>query len=152
MILMLCIISVSGFSQKKNPKKIDDTKRNDIIKLITLSHIEDDAKKSMDMLFQRFKTLAPNVKDEVWNKMKKEINYKEMTDMLVPIYDKYYTGNDIKELINFLKLPIGKKFISVQNDLFRESIEQIDIWGEKVSNKIRDKLVKDGVIKVEKAK
>lgn len=86
-------------------------------------------KREMDQLIgQMSKILASEYPDskehkEFINELKSKINVKEILQLLVPIYDKYYTYDDIEQLIKFYKSPIGQKMLSITPDVASESIQ-----------------------------
>jgi uncharacterized protein len=52
--------------------------------------------------------------------------------LIIPIYDKYYTAQDIKELIHFYDSPIGKKMATVLPMVTSESQAAGSKWGEEL--------------------
>ena len=49
---------------------------------------------------------------------------------MIPIYDKYFTHNDIRSLIRFYDSPIGRKFIKMQPYILTESMQAGTKWSE----------------------
>lgn len=72
----------------------------------------------------------------------------EFTAMLVPIYDRYFTGPEIKEMIAFYSTPIGKKTVSVLPQLTMESMAAGQKWGQglgpEVVERLKARLKKEG--------
>jgi uncharacterized protein len=62
-------------------------------------------------------------------RMQARIDSGAFEDLYVTIYDKYFTADDIHQLIQFYESPIGRKFVDKQaditNDIFAESIQWI---------------------------
>ncbi len=55
---------------------------------------------------------------------------------MVPVYDKYFSENDLRELIQFYESPVGKKFLSVAPAIMKESMEKsVDYFQRKVAAK-----------------
>jgi uncharacterized protein len=50
----------------------------------------------------------------------KEISKKMINEDMVTLYDKYFTQNEINDLISFYKSPTGQKFIKVTPDIQKE--------------------------------
>ena len=57
----------------------------------------------------------------------------ELDAMTVPLYDKYYTHQDIKDLIVFFNTPAGKKYASVLMPMMQEIIPIAQNWAKKVA-------------------
>ena len=58
----------------------------------------------------------------------KVFTVERVVEELVPIYSKYLTGEEVKDLIAFYESPAGKKFVMVQPQLIREA----GAFGEKL--------------------
>ncbi len=56
----------------------------------------------------------------------------ELDEMMIPLYDKYYTHKEIKDLIIFFKTPTGKKYASVLSPMMQEIVPIVQKWGAKV--------------------
>ncbi|HEX9136816.1 MAG TPA: DUF2059 domain-containing protein [Nitrospirota bacterium] len=54
----------------------------------------------------------------------------QLLDLAVPEYDKYYTHEEIKGLIQFYGTPLGQKLVSVQPKMTGELQEAGRKWGE----------------------
>ncbi|MDJ1182699.1 DUF2059 domain-containing protein [Roseofilum casamattae] len=56
--------------------------------------------------------------------MQSEIAYDEMLEsVFYPVYDRYFTEEDLRGLIAFYESPVGQKIIAVSPDLFRTSLQ-----------------------------
>lgn len=67
-----------------------------------------------------------------------------------PIYHKYLTFEEIKELINFYKTPLGRKLVAVTPKLAKESINAEKLWaqqilGPKFEKRISSRFHKEGI-------
>jgi hypothetical protein len=56
----------------------------------------------------------------------------ELNKMAAPLYDKYYTHNEIKQLIKFFSSPIGRKYLTVAGPMMQDMIPIAQAWGEKI--------------------
>ena len=65
-----------------------------------------------------------------------EVNANELVELVIPIYGKYLTHNDVKQLIRFYKRPVGKKLIEVQPMIMQESMMIGQEWGLKIAEKV----------------
>ena len=54
----------------------------------------------------------------------------QILDLAVPVYDKYYSADEVKALIKFYESPLGQKMASTQPKLSRELQEVGRKWGE----------------------
>ena len=97
------------------------------------------------------RTTNPNIPPRAITILEEEVNAvinAEMTgegrfyELIYPIYHKYFTVKDIKELIAFYKTPIGKKAITVMPQLTQESMITGQMWGESLGPIIQERLSK----------
>lgn len=67
---------------------------------------------------------ASRVSKRVRELLPEKINFSEtMEQVFFPLYDKYFTESELKELVAFYKSPIGQKSISVTPALLNEAME-----------------------------
>lgn len=58
--------------------------------------------------------------------------YEALLERLIPLYDKYYTKEDIENIIQFYGSPLGQKLLKVSPDISRESQTIGYQWGSKI--------------------
>jgi len=93
-----------------------------------------------------YKQSLPNVPEEFWNNFMKEVNPEALTTIIIPIYDKYYTTEEINKIIEFYQTPLGKKVISTMPQIMQESIQAGRSWGKEVGEKVYNKLKERGYV------
>jgi hypothetical protein len=60
-----------------------------------------------------------------------------------PIYDKYFTEEELRDLVAFYKTPTGQKSIQVMPGIVRESMEKAnELLGPKI-NELVDELMRE---------
>lgn len=119
-------------------------KQKDIMKLLQLSGSGELAVQVMDQLLGTFEKVLPQVPQQVWDDFRKEINSDDLLKLVAPSYDKYYTHDEIRELIQFYESPIGKKLVATMPLLMQENMQVGRQWGEEVGRKIMQKLKEKG--------
>ena len=70
--------------------------------------------------------------DLFFAKFQSKIDLDEFLNMAVPVYDKYFTHDEIKSMIGFYRTPVGKKSISVLPKLTGELREMGEKWGQQI--------------------
>lgn len=121
-----------------------DAKRSEIRKLIELTGA---ANVSTDVLRQVIEPLRsgfPQVPDEFWDSFMKEVRADDLIDLIVPIYDRYYTRDDIRDLTRFYQSPVGQKTIKILPKLSAEAINAGQEWGKGVADRAMRKLKEQG--------
>jgi hypothetical protein len=127
------------------------TKRAEIRRLIELTGA---AKVSVDVMRQMIAPIRasfPNVPEEFWDDFLKQVNADDLIDLVVPVYDKYYSLQDIHDLIAFYQSPVGQKTIKVLPQLSAETISAGQEWGRGLADQIMRKLREKGYDKTSRA-
>ncbi len=75
-----------------------------------------------------------------WEEFMSEINADELVDLLIPLYDKYYSEEDLDNLIIFYNSTTGKKLISIMPALTQESMQVGQRWGFEISQRAINKI------------
>lgn len=114
-------------------------KQKDIRKLISLTDASNLGKELMGMLFKEL-TQDAKLNQIIKEEMMSEIDFGELGDLLVPVYDRNFTHGDIKSMIAFYDSPVGKKLISVLPSVTKETMVVGQIWGEKMAIRLENKI------------
>ncbi len=142
-IFVFFVISLPSFAAEKistdNPAK-----QNDIKKLLLLTGSGKLGVQVMNQMIESFKKSFQEVPHEFWVEFMSEVNENELMDLCIPVYDKYFTHDDIKALINFYESPAGKKLTSVLPQVTRELITAGQEWGKHLGQKAIKKLKNRG--------
>lgn len=97
--LLLCGVLTTGFSQSVSKT---DTKN--------LLELTESGKLGVQLgqnIINNFKNSYPNVPEEFWNDFLKEFNSDAIIQLVIPIYDKYYTESEIKQFTEFYQSSLG---------------------------------------------
>jgi Uncharacterized protein conserved in bacteria len=123
------------------------TKNDDILKFLRISGTDKLANQMMDAMIPQLNQIVPGIPDRFWVRFKEKVNTDDLLYACVPVYSKYYTHDDIKQLIKFYESPIGKKMAEVTPLLTQETMTIGQKWGEKLGQDIVDELIKEGYLK-----
>jgi hypothetical protein len=128
-------VSVQAAPQTSTPKSssasgIDPTKEADIRSLLELVGARDEVQDSVRQIAEQYreKLLAAvpnNEKGQAFvntaiNEYEKRYDVDHVTDQLVSLYDKHYTDDEIKGLLQFYGSPLGQKVAAENPKIFRE--------------------------------
>lgn len=148
----------AALAEEINPSKLADIKQ-----LMEITGSANMGKQYAAMIskqiFQMLKSSRPDVPERVVEVMNKELVtlFSErmsvpggLTDQLIPIYDKYFTQADIRELLAFYQTPVGKKFTSVMPKVLGESMLAGQKWGQslgpEIDKRVKAVLAKEGIV------
>jgi uncharacterized protein len=115
-------------------------KRSEIRQLIELTGAANVSADALRQIISPLRAGFPQVPDEFWDTFIKEVRSEELIDLVIPIYDKYYTREEIHDLTTFYKSPVGQKTIKVLPKLSAEAIDAGQEWGKMVADRAMRKL------------
>jgi hypothetical protein len=120
------------------------SKRADIVKLLDVSNTKMQAEQLFDLMLPSLKTLAPDAPAAFWTVFQSKLNMNSFVDLFVPVYDKYFTHDEIKGLIQFYESPVGRKLLEVTPAITQDSYGIGQAWGEKLAQDIVGELIRQG--------
>ena len=118
--------------------------RADILKLLEVTGAADLAVQLIDQSLGPMIQSMPNVPQEFWTKFIDKLDKDALSNMIVPIYAKYFTHDEIKELLTFYQTPLGQKVIATLPSVIRESTVAGQRWGEELGQQVVDELKAEG--------
>jgi hypothetical protein len=122
---------------------IDPAKDAEIHKLLERTGTIKLANQVMDQMISSFKTQNNGVSDEFWNRFEQEMDTKGLVEKIVPLYDKYYTFEDLKAINAFYETPAGQKVLTTTPLIMHESMQIGQAWGQEVATKLLAELKKE---------
>lgn len=136
LVLVAITISINSYSQKQ-------TKNDKIVKLLELTGARNIAMQMLDNIIPMFQKSYSSVNQSFWDEARKEIMSDDLMNLILPIYDKYYTEDDLDQMIAFHSSPVGKKIAALQPQITKESMDAGYIWGQEVGRKVIEKLKRE---------
>lgn len=123
------------------------TKQADIKKLLNITGASKTGLRVFSQVIGMFQRAHSEVPEPVWMEMVSEAEAKVddfVTEMLVPIYDKHLTHEDIQGLIAFYETPAGRKLLRVMPRMHQESRQAGEIWGREFARTVQERLAAKG--------
>ena len=90
-------------------------------------------------MIQNFRKL-PQIPPQFWDDFEQKINTSELLQQLAPVYDKYYSLEDIQGLIAFYETPIGKKLLATTPQVMQESMKIGQEYGQKIAQQAMEEI------------
>lgn len=115
------------------------------LELLEMSGSEKQSADLTNGMIRQYKITNPGVPDSVWNKITANSDPRVLLSKLPPIYSKYFTLEEIKELVAFYKTPLGHKIIKVTPSLVGELSKAMADYGGKLANRIIETLKENGI-------
>jgi uncharacterized protein len=149
-------VSIPAFAQTPasstlpSNRREDTEKTNNIKKLLDVTGSRNLSRKIVTQLINGLKAEYPQVPGKFWDAFMSEINPDKMVDEYIPIYSKYFTNQEIKEIIAFYETPLGKKTLSVIPQISQESTAIGIKYGRQAAERALEKLKAEGYLRPSK--
>jgi len=138
-VLALALLG-AGPAMSQAPAGGNAAKQQDIRKLMELTGAAKVGQQIAAQMIPMFKQSNPQVPQKFWDDVMKEFDTKSMIDLIVPIYDKHLTHDDVKGLIAFYQSPLGRKMTNVMPQIAQESMQVGQQWGMQIAQRVQKRL------------
>jgi len=98
------------------------------------------ALKSQAGSIKRMLPLPPAAQDDFEKELLAELNVSELINLLVPIYERHVSEEDLDHLLAFYRSPVGKRFIKALPQITEESRKVGEEWGEGLGRRVGEKI------------
>lgn len=129
-----------------HPARSSELKRRDIRRLLTLTGAARLGMASVDQLVESYKTAMPHVPAQFWTELRAQLSEQALIELLVPVYDKHLSHDDIKAMITFYQSPAGQRLTQALPDIQRDSLIAGQRWGVHIAAQIDERLKQEGFI------
>jgi hypothetical protein len=129
-----------ALAQQTRPTDDSAAKRQDIRKLLEVTGSAKLGQQVLAQMMQTFKSTNPKVPEEFWDQVMKEFDSGTMIDLVVPVYEKHLTHEDVKGMLAFYESPLGQKLIAVTPAITQESMQAGQQWGMEIARRVQKRL------------
>lgn len=139
--IFLNFITIVAFGQ------VDSTYAKTLHKMFEVNGSKASIQVIFDQMFQMQRQHSTYIDAEVWDEFEKEFKKYSMDDlfeMLVPVYQKYLTREELEEIIAFYETPVGRKFAENTPALTQETMQVGQKWGMQIGEKIDSSMIEKG--------
>ncbi|MEH2163945.1 MAG: DUF2059 domain-containing protein [Nostoc sp.] len=144
----LAQIPTNTIAQNNNAQEIEIT--TNIKKLLDITFTKNTFKYLISELLNNFKSEYPQAPQKFWDTFAAELKPDDLVNEIIPLYKKYFTNEEIKQLIAFYETPVGQKAITTLPQIVQDS-NLIGIkYGTAVAKRALKKLEAEGYIRPSK--
>lgn len=144
-LLLAPAVAAEQPAQAKTAVQPGDTdKSRDIRRLLVLTGAGNLGTQVMDQILRSFRQSHPAVPAKFWDDLRGEMNADQLTQLVVPIYDRHLSHDDVKQLLAFYESPVGRKLIAVQPQIVAESMKAGEEWGRAAAERILQRMKEQG--------
>jgi hypothetical protein len=128
-IIALLILGLTSMVRADIPA----AKRQEIEKMLKLTGMEKLVDQMMSQMMSGMQAQMTNVPSEFWASFSKKVKAADLIEKLMPLYDKYYSIEDLRAVNAFYSSPAGQRMLSTMPQLMQESMLVGQEWGAKIS-------------------
>lgn len=139
MLLLFCLAGQAALAQE-----ISKEKEANIRHLLELSGGNRLAVQAMHQQLEYLKVSYPQVPEKFWQEMERESGAIDFVSIIVPVYAKYLSDQEVKDVIAFYESAAGKKFFLVLPSMLQEVMPLFQAKGEEISHRIMDRMKAEG--------
>ncbi|MCY1634499.1 DUF2059 domain-containing protein [Marinifilum sp. D737] len=144
LLLMLLFTASTCFA---NQGANDDEYAKDVKHLFQVNGSANSFKQSIKTMIEHFKSQESNIPASYWEKTEAEFlktSFDDLYDMIVPIYRKNLTHEDVKAMIAFFESDAGRRIAQKIPAITAESMQVGMIWGQEVGRRIHEDIQSKG--------
>lgn len=88
----------------------------------------------------------PCVPADYWNNFLDEQGMQELSEKMIPIYQRHFTAEEIDGLLKFYRSPLGRKVVAEMPATMAEGMQIGQQWGQQRAEAMLEQLRKDGTL------
>lgn len=142
-VLALVTLLASGLTlraQESAPAKASPEQEKEIRRMMEITGMTKLMNQVVGQMIASFQANWPNVPAETWNELQKELRAEDVIELLVPLYAKYYTAEDLRAINDFYATPAGKRLLEKMPQLTQESMAIGNRWGQEAAARVTKRL------------
>jgi uncharacterized protein len=102
--------------------------------------IDQTLEQQLRMLRRSRPEVPPHFWDDFMKEARQEASPQELMDLIVPIYDRHFTHDEILQMISFYETPLGKKISATLPEIQQESLQVGQEWGESLGERLNHRV------------
>ena len=118
----------------------------DIRRLMQVSGDIQAMQQAMIAMADQLRQLTPELPDEFFDELKVAVLSDELFEMLVPVYARHFTHDEILQIIEFYEGPVGKKLVQRLPLIQQDAMGVGQRWAQKKGLEITESLRERGLL------
>ena len=146
-VLIFTLCARAGAQTPAGQVKRDSAKVAFIHQLLDETHAVDLAMTAMEASIAAQRTANPRIPAVFWDRFSALAHARRdsLASMFIDIYDRHFSTEDVKQLLEFYKSPVGKKLLGETPEIARESMTVGQAWGAQLGGEVARQLAAEGV-------
>ena len=146
-ILTIVLSARAGAQNAVTEDPRDSVKVALIRQLLDETHTVDLAVTAMESSVSAQRAANPRVPAVFWDRFLSLAKTRRDTlvSMFVDIYSRHFSSNDVRQMLDFYRSPIGRKMLAETAGIARESMLTGQAWGAQLGADVARELAKEGI-------
>jgi len=115
---------------------ISGEKRKEIDRMLNLVGMQALADQMMQQMVASFRSTLKDVPADYWDNFPKKFNASEFLERIVPLYDKYYSLEDLRAVNEFYSSKAGQRILKTLPQIMQESMAIGETWGRELGERV----------------
>lgn len=98
----------------------------------------------MEGMIGPMREAVPDVPAEWWDRFLEKADAESINDLVVPIYDKHLTDEELDKMLEFYRSPVGRSIVKKMPAILQESMAVGQAWGVGIMEEILEELKQAG--------
>ena len=144
--LTAIVATTEGRAQDSIPAAARDSVKEGLIRqLLTQTKAIALAITAMEANLPSQRAAMPQIPAVFWERFMVQIRERtsELEDMMVPVYGRHFTTQELRELLVFYDTPLGKRLLEAQPALVQEGALAGQEWGRRIGAAVAEQLAKE---------
>jgi len=134
-VVLLLSLTFATFSMAEEAKT-NNASVESVKELMDKTGTGEMAVQAMNQMLPVIKQMVPNASDQFWAEFMKEVNPEDLVTMIIPIYQRHFSQEDIDAVNAFYDTKAGKNFINSQPLIMQESMIVGQAWSQAIVQKV----------------
>jgi hypothetical protein len=115
---------------------VSPEKRKEVETLIRLTGLEKLMNQMKEQMLASMKASSPQVTPQLLARLSAKLDVREVLEKIIPIYDKYYSLEDLRAVNAFYSSPAGQKILGSLPQVMQECMAAGQAWGENAGKQL----------------
>jgi len=123
--LLLTFGLLAGFQWQANAQQndtIDHQKKNAILELLDVTGTRSNLQLMADAMRENIKAQMPEMTEDIMEEFEKAMDYDSMVAIIIPIYARHWSTDEIKGMVAFYRSPLGQRMMKEMPGILKESM------------------------------
>ena len=108
-------------------------KRAEIEKLLQVTGMVKLVDQMKTQMIAQLRQNQPQIPATFWDKFSSKFDSRQLLEKIIPIYDKYYSLDDLRAVNAFYSSSAGQRILSTMPSVMQESMRAGQEWGAQIS-------------------